>query len=197
MKKYIITAPLMAFIFFTSCSLQGNKERKNQEFNGLDKSSMDMIYYPDGFAYKKTFKNLSGDSIVARIIFGRPKKNNREVFGEMVPYGKVWRTGANEATEFTAYQDLIFGTDTLSAGTYTLYTIPEEHQWTIIFSNHLNVWGAYKYDIKEDALRITQKVVPSSEIIEVFSMRFENTESNKVLLKLAWDETKVEIPFSH
>ncbi|MDB4742673.1 DUF2911 domain-containing protein, partial [Cyclobacteriaceae bacterium] len=190
-------APLIAFIFFTSCSLQGNKEQKNQEFNGLDKSSMDMIYYPDGFAYKKTFKDFSGDSIVARIIFGRPKKNNREVFGEMVPYGKVWRTGANEATEFTAYQNLIFGADTLSAGTYTLYTIPEEHQWTIIFSNHLNVWGAYKYDIKEDALRITQKVVLSSEIIEVFSMRFENTENNKALLKLAWDQTKVEIPFSH
>ena len=197
MKKYTITAPLLAFVFFTSCSYQGNKERKNQEFKGLDKSSMDMVYCPDGYAYKKTFKDLSGDSIVARIIFGRPKKNNRKIFGEMVPYGKVWRTGANEATEFTAYRDLIFGSDTLFEGTYTLYTIPEVDQWTIIFSNNINVWGAYKYDIKKDALRITQKAVPSAEIIEVFSMRFENIKNNKTLLKLAWDQTKVEIPFSH
>ena len=158
---------------------------------------MDMIYCPDGYAYKKTFKDLSGDSIVARIIFGRPKKNNRKIFGEMIPYGKVWRTGANEATEFTAYRDLIFGSDTLFEGTYTLYTIPEVDQWTIIFSNNINVWGAYKYDIKKDALRITQKAVPSAEIIEVFSMRFENIKNNKTLLKLAWDQTKVEIPFSH
>jgi len=79
MKKHIITALLMTFMFLTSCFLQGNKEKKNQEFNGIDKSSMDMIYYPDGFAYKKTFKDFSGDSIVARIIFGRPKKNGREV----------------------------------------------------------------------------------------------------------------------
>ena len=86
MEKYIKTAPLMVFIFLASCSLQGNKEQKNQEFNGIDKSSMDMIYYPDGFAYKKTFKDFSGDSIVARIIFGRPKKNGREVFGELLPW---------------------------------------------------------------------------------------------------------------
>ena len=60
----------------------------------------------------------------------------------MIPYGKVWRTGANEATEFTAYRDLIFGSDTLFEGTYTLYTVPEVDQWTIIFSNNINVWGA-------------------------------------------------------
>ena len=197
MKKYTITTLLLAFVFFTSCSYQGNEEGKNQEFKGLDKSSMDMIYCPDGYAYKKTFKDLSGDSIVARIIFGRPKKNNRKIFGDMIPYGKVWRTGANEATEFTAYRDLIFGSDTLFEGTYTLYTIPEVDQWTIIFSNKINVWGAYKYDIKKDALRITQKAVPSAEIIEVFSMRFENIKNNNSLLKLAWDQTKVEIPFSH
>ena len=78
MKKYIITAPLMALIFFTSCSLQENKQRKNQEFNGLDKSSMDMIYYPDGFAYKKTFKDLNYKFLLLlphhlrKLIFYRP-----------------------------------------------------------------------------------------------------------------------------
>ncbi|MAJ50525.1 MAG: hypothetical protein CMB82_02790 [Flammeovirgaceae bacterium] len=197
MKKHRISISILAIIFSISCSLKENKEQKNLEFNDLDKSSMDMIYYPDGFAYKKTFKGLPGDSIVARIIYGRPKKNNRKVFEEIIPYGKVWRTGANEATEFTAYKDLIFYKDTLSAGTYTLYTIPEEDQWTIIFSNHLYVWGAYKYNSKNDVLRITQKVEPSSEIVEIFSMRFEKTDNNKALLKLAWDQTKVEIPFNH
>ena len=166
---------------------------KAQEFKGIDKSPMDMAYFPDNFAHDHS----PGEKAVARITYGRPQKNNRPVFGKIVPYGKVWRTGANEATEFIAYQPLTFGSKVLPAGTYTLYTIPGKDEWTIIFNTDVDIWGAYRYDSEKDALRFTQKTTTTSEVIEAFAIRFEDTIDNKALLKLAWDQIKVEIPFSY
>ena len=101
---------LLLFFIVLSTSLQPVKA---QEFRGIDKSPMDMAYFPDNFAHDHS----PGEKAVARITYGRPQKNNRPVFGKMVPYGKIWRTGANEATEFIAYQLLTLGSETLPAGT--------------------------------------------------------------------------------
>ena len=105
------------------------------------------------------------EKAVARITYGRPQKNNRPVFGKMVPYGKIWRTGANEATEFIAYQPLTFGSKTLPAGTYTLFTIPEKDEWTLIFNTDVDIWGAYRYDSKKDVLRLNVKVNPRLRLL--------------------------------
>lgn len=166
---------------------------KAQEFKGIDKSPMDMAYLPDNFAHDHS----PGEKAVARITYGRPQKNNRPVFGKMVPYGKIWRTGANEATEFIAYQPLTFGSKTLPAGTYTLFTIPEKDEWTLIFNTDVDIWGAYRYDSKKDVLRLNVKVKSTNEVVEAFAIKFETLNENEAALKLAWDQTKIEVPFSY
>ena len=166
---------------------------KAQEFKGLDKSPMDMAYLPDNFAHDHS----PGEKAVARITYGRPQKNNRPVFGKMVPYGKIWRTGANEATEFIAYQPLTFGSKTLPAGTYTLFTIPEKDEWTLIFNTDVDIWGAYRYNSQKDVLRLNVKVKSTNEVVEAFAIKFETLNENEAALKLAWDQTKIEVPFSY
>ncbi|OUT96431.1 MAG: hypothetical protein CBB92_09855 [Flammeovirgaceae bacterium TMED32] len=166
---------------------------KAQEFKGIDKSPMDMAYLPDNFAHDQS----PGEKAVARITYGRPQKKNRPVFGKMVPYGKIWRTGANEATEFIAYQPLTFGSKTLPAGTYTLFTIPEKDEWTLIFNTDVDIWGAYRYDSKKDVFRLNVKVKSTTEVVEAFAIKFETLNENEAALKLAWDQTKIEVPFSY
>jgi hypothetical protein len=181
---------LLLFFIVLSTSLQPVKA---QEFRGIDKSPMDMAYFPDNFAHDHS----PGEKAVARITYGRPQKNNRPVFGKMVPYGKIWRTGANEATEFIAYRPLTFGSKTLSAGTYSLFTIPEKDEWTLIFNTDLDLWGAYRYDSKKDVLRLNVKVKATNEVVEAFAIKFETLNENEAALKLAWDQTKIEVPFSY
>ena len=182
---------ILVFIFIAvATSLQPIKA---QEFKGIDKSPMDMAYLPDNFAHDHS----PGEKAVARITYGRPQKNNRPVFGKMVPYGKIWRTGANEATEFIAYQPLTFGSKTLPAGTYTLFTIPEKDEWTLIFNTDVDIWGAYRYDSKKDVLRLNVKVKSTNEVVEAFAIKFETLNENEAALKLAWDQTKIEVPFSY
>ena len=181
---------LLLFFIVLATSLQTVKA---QEFKGTDKSPMDMAYFPDNFAHDHS----PGEKVVARVTYGRPQKNNRPVFGKMVPYGKIWRTGANEATEFIAYQPLTFGPETLPAGTYTLFTIPEKDEWTLIFNTDVDIWGAYRYDSKKDVLRLNVKVKSTTEVIEAFAIKFATLKENEAVLKLAWDQTKIEAPFSY
>ena len=110
----------------------------------LDKSPADIAY----------FRKSRQDAPVAKLIYSRPQRNGREIFGALVPYGKVWRTGANEATEITFFKDGTFGGKPVKAGRYSLFTIPNEKTWTVILSSALDVWGAYTYDEKQDVLRI-------------------------------------------
>jgi len=83
------------------------------------------------------------DSTYVKIVYGSPRKRGREIFGALVPYSEVWRTGANEATEITTTGDLVFGGHRLPAGTYSLYTIPYPDRWTIIVNRALGQWGAF------------------------------------------------------
>src|SRR6478609_8610578 len=88
-----------------------------------------------------------------KIVYSQPHKRGREIFGKLVPYGEVWRTGANEATEITLTRDLFINGTLLPAGTYSLFTIPANDKWTIIINKDLGLWGAYNYNIKQDVLR--------------------------------------------
>lgn len=128
-----------------------------------------------------------------RIIYSRPKKNGREVFGELVPYGKVWRTGANEATEITFYKDVNFGGQDVKAGTYSLFTIPNEKEWTVILNSALNQWGAYRYDESKDVARVTVKPKSTAATVETFSIASEKDGENFNLM-LGWDDTYVQVP---
>ena len=119
---------------------------------------------------------------------------DRVVFGNLVPYGKVWRTGANEATELTLYNDMKLGDKTVKAGTYTMFTIPNEKEWTIILNKASNVWGAYDYKEEMDIVRINVPARVSPKQVDSFSMAFRPVE-NGTHLMMGWDKTYVEVPF--
>ena len=129
-----------------------------------------------------------------KVTYCQPHKKGRTIFGELVPYGKIWRTGANEATEITLTGNVIFGKDTLRAGTYSIFTIPYEKEWTIVVSSQLGLWGSYNYVEKYDLLRTN---IPTQELTDVvfepFNMAFEQ-QNEKAELVMMWDKTKVAVP---
>lgn len=132
------------------------------------------------------------------VFYNRPFKKERVVFGELVPYGEVWRTGANEATTFTTNKDLRFGNQTLPAGAYTLWTIPGPEEWTIIFNNKQYGWGVgfdgkASRDPEADVLQVKAPVTPLNQTVEQFTISFD--EGMEKALVLAWDRTRVRAPF--
>lgn len=178
---YMKKAFLLSLIILTGLSSQSVLA---QSFPEMDASPMDLVMArPD----KKS-------QPIARVIYSRPQKKGRDIFGDLVPYGEVWRTGANEATELTIYIPLKFGKTTLSPGTYTLYTIPEEDHWTVIINSDTNVWGAYSYKKEKDVARMTVPTKDAAAPIESLSMIFR-PDNNGTTLLIGWDDEYVEIPF--
>jgi len=137
---------------------------------------------------------IKGDTYI-KITYGQPFKRNREIFGALIPYNQVWRTGANEATEITVTRDVKIGDKILKAGTYTIFTIPNPDEWTIIFNKSLGLWGAYDYEkVKsQDVLRVKAKVTQTQEIYEAFTIRLTEAPYG-VDMELIWDRTKVTLP---
>ncbi|WP_240049445.1 DUF2911 domain-containing protein [Mucilaginibacter psychrotolerans] len=121
------------------------------------------------FAFAQKTVPSPRDSVSAKVAgatitinYGSPSVRGRKVFGELEPFGKVWRAGANEATVFTTSKDITIEGKKLPAGTYGFFAIPTETTWTIIFNKVAKQWGAYKYDESQDALRVTVKPVASA-----------------------------------
>lgn len=126
-----------------------------------------------------------------RITYGRPQVNDRTIFGDLVPYGEVWRTGANEATTFSASSDVVIEGEPLPAGTYSLYTVPGPEEWTLIFNTAANQWGT-NYDAGNDALRVT--VSPqTADPREMMTFLFEDVTAQRGTCVLHW--ANVRVPF--
>lgn len=177
MKKLLSIATIL-LSFFCLQSAQA------QNFPQMDASPMDLaMARPD----KKS-------PPFARVIYSRPQKKGRDIFGGLVPYGEVWRTGANEATELDIYVPLKFGNTVLQPGNYTLYTIPDQDNWTVIINSDTNVWGAFSYKKEKDVARITVPCEQAVAPIESLSMIFK-TDSKGTILMIGWDDHYVEIPF--
>ena len=127
-----------------------------------------------------------------KVNYSQPSKRDRVIFGELVPYGKVWRTGANEATEITFDKDVTFGGKPLKAGTYTLFTIPNETEWTVILNSQLNQEGASEYDKYKDK-DVAQFTVPSTKTSGVVEkLTFSFTPKNEMVI--AWDDRQITVP---
>lgn len=131
--------------------------------------------------------NVSGVNVA--IDYSSPAVKGRKIFGELEPYGKVWRTGANEATIFSVDDSVKVNGETLPKGQYALFTIPTEGDWTVIFNKEPNQWGAYNYDAALDQLRLTITPEASSELTERLS--FNVTEGG--LLEFAWESVKFSL----
>ena len=175
-------------------------EAKAQKLRGTDKSPMDMAYYPDNFAHDRKFApKLIGDMpAIVRITYSRPAKKEREVFGtKIVPYGEVWRLGANESTEIKFYQDVTIQGKKVKAGTYSLFAIPTATEWTIILNKDLDFWGAYSYNKENDVLRVSIPTKKTDEVVENFSIQcVKGSNDKEITMKMAWDMTLVEVPIS-
>ncbi len=169
-----------------------------QAFRGLDKTPMDMAYYPDDYAHDRKFApaKIGTDKAMVRVTYNRPAKNGREVFGKLVPYGKVWRAGANEAPEIKFYQDVTIGGKKIPAGSYALLLLPTETEWTIILSSDLDQWGAYSYNQALDVARVSVPVQKSDSVIENFSIQFAKKDAKTAVMNIGWDTTTVAVPIS-
>ena len=174
MKKSILSIAVVIFaLVFTT-------EAFAQKFPKMDISPMDAASFPT--SYKESNK-------VVKVIYGRPQLKGRDL-SKLAPEGKVWRTGANEAAEITFYKDVTFGGKKVKAGTYTLFTIPSEKEWTVILSTAKNVWGSYFYKQEEDVVRVSGVVSNSDKKIEAFSMMFDED----MTLRMGWGNTVVSVP---
>ncbi len=129
-----------------------------------------------------------------KITYSQPHKRERIIFGKLVPYGEVWRTGANEATEMTISRDILINNIPLKAGTYSLFTIPERDSWIIIINSELGLWGSYNYNSKMDVIRFTAPVqLMQGAVYEPFSIMIDQ-KNDKAEIILAWDTVQVRIP---
>lgn len=160
----------------------------------VDKSSMDISYYPNNYPILKIQNKLT-EPLVMRIIYSRPLKQGRKIFGELVEYGKVWRLGANEATEIEFYKDVKINGKKIPKGRYTLYAIVNETQWTMIFNKETDTWGAFKYDSKKDILRVDVAIEKTDEVVDALSMIFDKVKNGAALI-IAWEQVRVTLPVS-
>jgi tetratricopeptide (TPR) repeat protein len=132
-----------------------------------------------------------------KVEYYRPMKNNRAVFGEVVPFNEIWRTGANENTKFTCSDALVFGTDTLRAGTYALFTKPTASNWEIYFYKETNNWGLPEtWDASKVALKTTVPTIALNDVVEVFTMNLDPVTNKMGQLSISWDKTRVTVPFA-
>jgi hypothetical protein len=177
MKKAILSIAIFTIALLSTTNSNA------QEFKGLDKSPMDAASYPTNWR--------NADKLV-KVIYSRPQLKGRKL-AKLAPKDKVWRTGANEAAEITFYKDVTFGGKKVKAGTYTLFTIPSDGDWTVILSNQKNVWGSYFYDKAEDVVRVTGKASKLDKSIEAFSIAFDGEENDSTMY-MAWADTVISVP---
>lgn len=128
-----------------------------------------------------------------KITYCQPRKHEREIFGGLVPYGQVWRTGANEATEITLTKDVFINGLMVLAGTYSLFTIPDKEKWVIILNKNVGLWGSYNYNYKTDLLRFEVPVQVATKFTEAFTIQFDQ-RNNVADLLLLWDKIRISIP---
>ena len=146
------------------------------------------VLNPDLPSPRKEMRGLIGPVSIT-INYGSPSVKGRKIFGELEPFGKVWRTGANEATTIEVSTDVLINGQPLAAGKYALFTIPGETKWTVIFNATAEQWGAYDYDEGKDVLRIEVDPVVKESPDEMLDFRIEGEQ-----IVLSWDKTSV--PFS-
>lgn len=127
------------------------------------------------------------------INYSSPSVKGRKIFGEKEPYGKVWRTGANEATTITFDKDVMIEGQSLKAGTYALFTIPNANEWTVVFNKTAEQWGAFKYDEAQDALRVKVKPTATKEVTERLKFDVATKGKNAGVITLKWENVSVPI----
>lgn len=173
------------FIFIIAVTISactsGNSEPKEAGNNGNRKSPI-------------AIASVKAEATYIKVVYGQPYRNGRNVFGDLVPYGEVWRTGANEATEITFTNTVLIAEEAIKAGTYSLFTIPEPDSFTVILNHELGQWGAFEYKEERDYKRMKFPVSELNTPVEAFTIEMSNPEYSITTMSLMWDDVQVDIP---
>lgn len=194
MKKAYAFLPILAVLLFTGFS-SGAQANQKSEFPSMAASPMEMAYFPVGYPGVRLSKDPG--TLVARVIYCRPQMKGRDIFGTgtLVPYGQVWRLGANESTEIDFFIPVTIAGQQIQPGRYTLYALVQADKWTMILSKELDTWGAFSYKQADDILRTDVPVQSLSQPLEDFSIVFEKS-SDGANLVMGWDKVKAELPIT-
>jgi len=191
MKNNIFT--ILCLLLITTVAI-GQEDSK---WTPLDKSPTDMVYYPSNAAWRNY---LDGDQRTMRpkirLVYARPGKKDRAVFGTLVPYGKEWRLGANEANEITFYSAVEIEGQKIDRGTYTLFATPEANQWTLALSSQQSLWGSDKRDASKTVAQFKVKTAKTKETMENLAMTFQRVDDDNANLVIAWENTSVKLPIN-
>jgi hypothetical protein len=150
-----------------------------------------------GDALPRTSPNATVSQTVGvtevRLAYGRPSARGRDIFGGLVPYGEIWRTGANEATTISFSDDVRVEGQPLEAGRYSLFTVPGRDSWTVIFNRQADQWGAFNHDESQDALRVEVRPEQPPHAHEQMAFRFSRATDTSAVANLVWED--VRVPF--
>ncbi len=182
--KYIF---LLIFAFLSL----GIKAQNNFQIPSVDKSPMDMSYYPVNYPILKIQGKVI-EPLVMRIIYSRPDRNGRKIFGGLQEYGEVWRLGANEATEIELFKNIKINNRVIKKGRYSLFVIPNADKWTLIINKDTDVWGSFNYNKEHDILRV-DVAVKKNEMVETMGIFFEKV-SGGANLNIMWEDVAVVLP---
>ncbi len=185
---------IISLFFICCCYYSLLFAQQGTAMPAVDKSPMDMSYFPNSYPVQKIQDKIT-EPLLARVIYSRPQKSGRKIFGELIEYGKLWRMGANEATEIEFFKPVKIAGKKIAKGRYTLYALVNEDSWTFIVNKETDTWGAFKYNAKNDIVRTEVPVQKNEASAEFFSMVFEKTTGG-ISLIVAWDMTKVSLPIT-
>ncbi|MEM9886264.1 MAG: DUF2911 domain-containing protein [Bacteroidota bacterium] len=184
MKRFILCLSLFCFAISISTAQKANVRPTLDKISGeavkAPKSPLASSYMQKGDAY-------------VRVVYSQPHLRGRDMLGGKNPYGKMWRLGANQATEIFLTKDIKIGGEELEAGAYSMFAIPNADSWTLVFSNQLGQWGAYNYDESQDALRLEVKVQKAPKTFEAMSIWFGDEGE---AINFAWGEAWVNVPIA-
>ncbi len=209
-----IIISFLAFLLLTACNSNNEKEKQNpptreaspdssgivhperalNAYAPVDRSPMDMSYYPAEYPKLKMSDSLDDLTLKARVIYSRPYLQGRQLFPAVLKYGEPWRLGANEATELDLYTRATIQGKKINAGRYVLYCIPQPGNWTIVLNSNIDSWGLHP-DPAKDIARFTIPAKETSNFFEFFTMVFEKTTTGADLV-MAWERTEARLPVS-
>ncbi|WP_235297097.1 DUF2911 domain-containing protein [Portibacter marinus] len=164
---------------------------------GIDASPMDMAHYPRNSAFNNyaESEDKKADPII-QVIYSRPQKNDRDIFGGLLKEGEVWRIGANEATEVVFYKDVKIGEKELRRGRYAMFAELNGDTWDVIFSKDYPIWGAANRDESKDVASVTVPVYQEDEVVEALAIIFEEKSETSADMIIGWDKTRATVPVS-
>ena len=175
----------------------GSAQAQELKFAEMDKSPMDAAHYPRRAAFQNYLDADDADRTqLVKVLYCRPAKKDRAIFGALVPYGQDWRLGANEATEVTFYQPVLIGNTTVPAGTYTMFAQVYPDQWIIKISTERFIGGSENRDVTKDIAAVVIPTTTVPEVRESFVIGFQKVDDENANMVFEWDQTRASLPIN-